>query len=79
MRKEMKTDRVRNKEVQQFWKLCKGLRNRNEIIAPRDIMPLDTGNRRAARAPTLEDIDRGGGGRTRSLRQMLPLAEARQY
>jgi len=79
MRKEMKTDRVRNREVQQFWKLCKGLRRQDESIAPRDIMPLDTGNTRAARAPTLEDIDRRGVSHRRTLRQMLPLTEARHY
>ncbi len=83
MKRKTKTDRVRNNEVQQFWKLCKGLGNQDERIGWSDILAerqkaLDTGNRRAARAPTLEDIDRGEG-RTRSLRQAMPLAEARQY
>lgn len=85
MKRKMKTDTVRNREVQQFWKLCKGLGKQKEFVMPREVltdyrrMALDNGTSRAMRAPTLEDIDRRGEGHRRSLRQTLPLAEARQY
>ena len=82
MRREKKMDRGRKKEVKQFWKLCKGLGQNEEfacdsILADRQRLALDNGNRRAARAPTLADLDRGEGHVT-DLKRTMPLIEARQ-